>query len=222
MFDGHGLLRSEKAQAGTTAAIGFVMLLVGSTGLVGFRSRYYASSIGRGSRRHSPFAFEEYAWHDWLLVVVGLAVVALAIVRWRALGRQLSLLKAEQDHRFFLRAGAPRAIHGLLLQVAKRDGEVTQRERELVHRVLLNELTEKVVPQDLVNWSTKPADRNPVVSARMLARILEPSERLQVLRWCQKVAEADGELTEDESILLRDLERELRSTAARGANPIVQ
>jgi hypothetical protein len=42
------------------------------------------------------------------------------------------------------------------------------------------------------------------------------------LRWCQKVAEADGELTEDESILLRDLERELRSTAARGANPIVQ
>jgi hypothetical protein len=42
------------------------------------------------------------------------------------------------------------------------------------------------------------------------------------LRWCQKVAEADGELTDDEAILLRELERELRPTTARGANPIVQ
>ncbi|MEQ1634491.1 MAG: hypothetical protein ABL997_19065 [Planctomycetota bacterium] len=66
MFDGHALLRSEKVRAGATAAFGLLLLLKGSMGIRIGRSRYYSRPW------HSPFAFEDYAWTDWLFTFAGL------------------------------------------------------------------------------------------------------------------------------------------------------
>jgi uncharacterized tellurite resistance protein B-like protein len=215
MFDGHALLRSEKVRAGVTMAFGLLLLLEGVTGIR--LDRYLFLDFFSRRRWYSQSWSIDNPWLNWLLVFAGFSLLVWGFVRWHLLSTRQKSLEAVQDHRFFLRAGAPRAIHGLLLQVAARNGEVTQRERDLVHRILLHDLTDKVVPQDLVNWSTKPADRDPVVSAKMLAAILEPSERLQVLRWCEKVAEADGKLDDHEAALLIDLERVLRSPTPGGA-----
>jgi uncharacterized tellurite resistance protein B-like protein len=204
MFDGHGFLRSERARVGATAALALGLAAFASIGVLSLRRSW-------ARHRHSPFAFDEYTWPDALGVGIGLAVGVPALIRWWRLGQQLSALEATQDFRFFLRAGAPRAIHGLLLAVAARDGKIDERERGVVHRVLLRDLPDGVVPQDLKSWSVSLQERDPIATASKLAQLLEPAERLAVLRWCREVAAADGEVDGAESELLRDVARVLGS-----------
>lgn len=196
MFDGHGFLRGERQRLGAGMAIGLLLTLFASTG---YSHRRWAG--------HRPFAFDEYTWFDTVGVVLGLAIATYSLTVWWQLGTQLDRLEATQDYRFFLRAGAPRSIHGLLLLVAARDGAVDSRERDVVHRVLLRDLTAKVMPQDLKNWDVAATERDPIATATRLAKLLEPAERLAVLRWCRDVAAADGAVDARESELLRDLAR---------------
>jgi uncharacterized tellurite resistance protein B-like protein len=205
MLDWHAPLRNERGRIAGRAAMGFLFALWASTGF-----RY------RGSRAsHSPFALEDYSWLDAIGVAIGLAVAVLAIVRWQRLGSRLGHLEKTQDWRFFRRAGAPRAIHGLLLLVAARDGRIDAREREVVQRVLLRDVPDKVLPQDLKNWGEAPGDGDPIALARLLTGILDPDERHAVLRWCREVAAADGDGAAAESQLLRELEQVLGSKAER-------
>lgn len=196
MFDGHGFLRGERQRLGAGVAGGLLLTLYASTGY----------SHGR-SAGHRPFEFDEYTWYDTVGVVIGLAIATCSLTVWWQLGTQLDRLEVTQDYRFFLRAGAPRSIHGLLLLVAARDGAIDSGERDVVHRVLLRDLTAKVMPQDLKNWDVAATERDPIATATRLAKLLEPAERLAVLRWCREVAAADGAVDAEESELLRELVR---------------
>ncbi|MBL8752175.1 MAG: TerB family tellurite resistance protein [Planctomycetes bacterium] len=197
MFDGHRLLRLAAERAGAISAIGFLVA--------------WAASFGFGRRRwrngHLPWELGEYSTLEWIGMLGGLGVGLVAFFAWWGMRLRLDHLTEKQDYRFFLRAGAPRTIHGLLLAVASRDGTIDLRERDVVNRILLRDLPEGVVPQDLRNWTVRPDLTPPVAAATQLARILSPSERMAVLRWCREVAAADGGANPAETQLLRDIAR---------------
>jgi len=205
MFDGHRVLRGERKRIGVLALGALAIAVYASLGFPWRRLR-------RPS--HWPFAFADYSWLDTIVTVLGLTIGGWMLFRWWTLDRKLVGLEKTQDYRFFLRAGAPRAIHGLLLRVAAHDGDIDSRERDVVQRVLLRDLTEKVLPQDIRNWSVADDKRDAIAIAKGLVAILEPAERLAVLRWCREVAAADGEVVQEESELLRDLQRVLGKPAA--------
>ena len=198
MSDGNGFLRWATKHAGNVAVVAAILSLWAASGYPLRR---------RGG--HSPLALDEYSALDAVGALSGL-VIAVAVVReWLTLRSRLRHLDATQDFRFFLRAGAPRTIHALLLAVASHDGSVDTRERTIVERVLLRDLPDGVVPQDLKNWSVQPSRTLPLTAASQLARILTPAERMAVLRWCREVAAADGDPGAAETALLRDVARVL-------------
>lgn len=209
MFDGHGLLRRERDRIAGTAVAGFLLAVWAG---LGFPSRSLR-------HRHSPFELSAYTVFDGLGVLVGLGIGFWASSGWWRLGRRLDHLKATQGPNWFLRAGAPRAIHDLLLLVAARDGSVCAREHDVVHRVLLRELADDVQPQDLKNWSSTPPMHDAIGTARRLAAILPPEQRQTVLLWCREVAAADASVTSAESELRRELTRILGSRGGAAASP---
>lgn len=157
----------------------------------------------RSQNGHSPFAFDEYSWLDLAGVALGLLIVLLCTVRLVPELRKLMRAELTMNDRFFARAGLPRSIYELLLGIAAVDGYTGPDERAVIARLLLRQLPDKVLPQDLKNWSTKvepPLD--PVQVARSMVRLLRLEERARLVRWCHEIAAADDRADGDEHAVL--------------------
>jgi uncharacterized tellurite resistance protein B-like protein len=207
----HDLLKNEVGRAWSAVLMACVLTLWATCGYP--TGRRYGGRPG-----HGPLAFDEYSTVDVVGTAVGFVVAVCLGVRLIARHRLLGGLQRTQDAHFFARAGAPRLIHELLLRVAARDGHVGPDERDVVTRLLTRELPEKVLPQDLKNWSTSlTRARDPVRVARSLALVLTADERKLVLRWCREVAAADAQVDAGESDLLRSLTSVLLEPATVGS-----
>jgi len=164
----------------------------------GYRNRWRSA--------HGPFAFSEYNPLDVIGVSAGLLIIAISLYRAVTVHRALRTTAAVQDARFFARAGLARNLYELLLGVAAADGHVADAEREMIERVLLSELPERVLPQDLASWARRiTAPRNPQEVAQQVAPLLNPLERELLLEWCRAVALADGHLDGQENEVLSSI-----------------
>lgn len=166
----------------------------------------FVGTEGRLRRAPPRMPDDYYSTLDTLRVACGLAFLCYWIPRLVSRHRTLRDLQRTQDAHFFARAGAPRTIYELLLGVAACDGHVGPDEHAAVTRLLTKELPEKVLPQDLKNWSTSvQRPRDPLVVAGLLTQLLTAAERSTVLQWCREVASADARVDEHESGLLTRL-----------------
>jgi uncharacterized tellurite resistance protein B-like protein len=208
----HDLLKKAIARAAWGVACALAVTLWAAAGFPLFPRR-------GGEPPHARLRLVESRLLIGIATLAGAAAAAFAAARWRRLQRQLAGLQATQGVHFFLRAGAARRIHALLLAVAARDGAVGAAERDVVHAVLTRRLPDRVLLQDLRSWSAAgPGRLDAIAHARHLAAVLAPDERSALLQWCHEVAAADGAVAAAEASLLAQLATVLRAPPAAGSH----